>query len=121
MRKLACVNLRILRKHASKWVLLRKTGIDCVSMRKNAYYPINHFLVSMLMHLYTAGALLASRQPNICSTSCVVWLPSFKLISLNGEMRPPCVAGAAPIGEELQNVTSTPCTIILEYRSAFLV
>ncbi len=81
--------------------------------------PPPHFLVSMLMHLYTAGALLASRQPNIGSTSCVVWLPSSKLISLKGEMRPPCVAGAAPTGEEVQNEISTPCAILS--RSAFLV
>ena len=81
--------------------------------------PPLHFLVSMLMHLYTAGALQASRQPNIGRTSCVVWLPSSKLISLKGEMRPPCVAGAAPTGEEVRNETSTPCAIIS--RSAILV
>jgi hypothetical protein len=34
-------------------------------------------------------------------------------------MRPPCVAGAAPTGEEVRNETSTPCAIIS--RSAFLV
>ena len=81
--------------------------------------PPPHFLVSRLMHLYTAGALQASRQPNIGRTSCVVWLPSSKLISLKGEMRPPCVAGAAPTGEEVRNETSTPCAIIS--RSAILV
>jgi hypothetical protein len=34
-------------------------------------------------------------------------------------MRPPCVAGAAPTGEEVRNETSTPCAIIS--RSAILV
>ena len=81
--------------------------------------PPLHFLVSLLMHLYTAGALQASRQPNIGRTSCVVWLPSSKLISLKGKMQPPCVAGAAPTGEEVRNETSTPCAIIS--RSAILV
>jgi hypothetical protein len=73
------------------------------------------------MHLYTAGALLASRQPNIgrTSESYVVWLPSSKLISLKGEMRPPCVAEAAPTGGEVQNETSTPFVVIS--RSAILV
>ncbi len=74
--------------------------------------PPPHFLALMLMHLYTAGALLALRQPNIGSTSCVVWLPSSKLISLKGEMRPPCIAGAAPTGEEVRNETSMPYAII---------
>ncbi len=46
-------------------------------------------------------------------------LPSSKLISLKGEMRSPCVAGAAPTGEEVRNETSTPCAI-MSY-SAFLV
>jgi hypothetical protein len=78
--------------------------------------PPPHFLVLMLMHLNTEGALLASRQLNICRTSCVVWLPLSKLISLKGEMRPPCVAGAVPTGEEVRNETSTPCSIISEYR-----
>jgi hypothetical protein len=68
------------------------------------------------MHLYTAGALLASRKPNIGRISCVVWLPSSKLISLKGEMRPPSVAGAAQTGEAVRNETATPCAIISEYR-----
>ena len=114
-----------MRKHASKWVLLRKTAghpgpsLPRLRLAIPARRPPPHFLVSMLMHLYTAGALLASRQPNIGRTSCVVWLPSSKLISLKGEMRPPCVAGAAPTGEEVRNETSTPCAIIS--RSAILV
>jgi hypothetical protein len=53
------------------------------------------------------------------ASSGSLWLPSSKLISLKGEMRPPCVAGAAPTGEEVRNETSTPCAIIC--RSAFLV
>ena len=55
--------------------------------------PPPHFLVSMLMRLYTAGKLLASRQPNIGCTSCVLWLPSSKLISLKGEMRTRALRG----------------------------
>jgi hypothetical protein len=51
-----------------------------------ARLPSFQLLVLMLMHLYTAAALLASRQPNIGHTSCVVWLPSLKLISLKGKM-----------------------------------
>jgi hypothetical protein len=80
--------------------------------------PSPHFLVSMLMHLYTAGALLASRQPNIGCASCVVCLPSSMLISLKGEMRSRCFAGAAPTDEEVRNETSMPCASIS--RSAFL-
>jgi hypothetical protein len=68
------------------------------------------------MHLHTASALLASRQPNIGSTSCVVWLPSSKLIC-GRDAVPVCCGGSA--NRRRSTETSTPCAIIS--RSAFLV
>jgi hypothetical protein len=68
----------------------------------------------MLMHLYTAGALLGGVEATKHLQHILRRLAAFvKAQFFEGRDAVPC--------EEVRNEMSTPCTIISEYRSAFLV